>query len=351
MIKLDNFRGSPEELSEFVTSVWSEDYAGKMVFPLWSADYFRWQFDWEGQLDRGNLIAAYDGDELVATLLGIDQNFLLGEREVSGSLWSWMSIRKDYRGQGLARLLDGERVRRLRERETDLIVSYRYLASRHSLAEKPRSRDAVKKFHGKRGAWFRILDPRGMGEWSLNRFEGTLARLSFPLTPVPRIKHFNEQIELITEEHLPECVDLLRRKSSRYPLSIHWNESQLRNQLLGNRIATTFVFRDNGRVRGLINYHLIEYEGRTTARIAHLDVIATEELKAREARELMYAALSEMVRQNAILAVKLNLGDVSSGLMYRTRFLTRPNETYLVLQWLNSHESISRTEKLHLLWR
>ena len=133
-IEIETYRGSVEDLVEFVNRVWTHSYAGKMTFPSWMSNYFEWQFKLDSDPSRQNLIAAYDGPVLAGVLLGTNYPLRSPVGLHAGSHWSWLSIHPDYRSRGIAKLLDQERIVRQIAARSRLIVSYRYVGSRHSQA-------------------------------------------------------------------------------------------------------------------------------------------------------------------------------------------------------------------------
>ncbi len=112
MIEIRTFEGSAGEMHEFVVGVWRSAYTGRMTFPLWSPEYFRWQFDLDSPLAREDLLAAYDGSRLVGTLFSIPLRFHTPAGERTGSQGSWLTIHPDVRGQRIVPQLVEERVRR-----------------------------------------------------------------------------------------------------------------------------------------------------------------------------------------------------------------------------------------------
>ena len=106
MVKLDLFQGDHNELATFVSDVWRRSYSGKMTFPVWSAEYFRWHFPENDPQARERMIAAYDGDRLAGVLLGIPLRFRTPDKSLPGAMCSWLSIDQDYRGHRLAVELD-----------------------------------------------------------------------------------------------------------------------------------------------------------------------------------------------------------------------------------------------------
>jgi len=352
MIRLDDFQGTPEALAEFITPVWRDSYQGRMVYPDWHGDFFRWQMRWDAPGSRRHMIAAYDDDRLIATLLGTSFPFRVRDEQIRGSLWSWMTIDPEYRGRGLATLLDRDRVRRLQDEKNDLIVSYRYFGSRHSLAEQPKKvNGSPRKFNRTVGLWIRLLDPWAMGRWALKPSEGWLARMSFPLTRIPKPGQLESCVRPATEQDIPQCAALIREQTAGMVLSLDWDEESLRHQLLGSSLVTTLVLERAGVVEGFVNFHLLDWVARFSGKVGIFDLIVTDRLESRAASALMNAALRTMVANGAILTVKVRTGDVPASLMWCHHFVPRPADSHLILQWVSLNREIPSRSPTHLLWR
>ncbi|TWT59894.1 hypothetical protein Pan54_06050 [Rubinisphaera italica] len=353
MIRLDDYQRSSSELAEFITSTWRKSYEGKMTFPLWSAEYFEWQLRWKNPHFRRNLIAIYDDSRLVATLLGSEYSFRCGNEILPGSIWSWMTIDPAYRGQGFAKLLNEERIRRLKDRHIDLVVSYRYFGSKNSLAERPHrnSGDNTAKFHNKVGFWVRVLNPQGVWDWSLSSAAAWGARLTSPWAPLPKLGKEENYIRKATPDDIPQCLELIHEKTNSLPLAIHWDQETLSNQLLGSPLSTTLVYEREEKIEGFINFHLLTSFSKCEGQMGLLDVMSTQRLSSRKSLYLMYAAMQEMLNQGAIVALKLRSGDEDLLLMLRSYFAPRAPESHLVMQWIGEEREVPKNAKTHLLWR
>ncbi len=193
-VSIDSYRGSAEELAEFVNEVWEHSYAGKMPFPHWTPAYLKWQLRIRANEDSRSLLAAYEGMRLVGVLLGTDYSFRTPGGIFRGSQWSRLSVHPEYRGKGIAKALDRERIHRQEAAGSKLVVSYRYVGSRHSQAERPDKNFPAEKFHRKVGSSARVLDPTRFRKWRSNRVHGLLAQLAAPMARVPRPRGNDPQI-------------------------------------------------------------------------------------------------------------------------------------------------------------
>lgn len=354
MFEIRPYDGTAEELSRFVVGTWRGDYAGKMAFPLWSADYLRWQLRLDDPSARHHQVAAYDGGRLVGALLGLPSSFRTPAGVVTGQHGSWLSIAPDCRGKGMVGQLTRERVRQQAEHGAGLVAGYRFFGSRHSLAERPdpKKQDPSRSFHAKVGFWARVLDAPRAAAWNVWPLESVLTRIGGPFTPNPHVRSTgNLHIRPLADGDLRGCGELLDRKSKGLPLAVAWIEEDLRQQLTGSPLSKTFVADAGGTIRGLVNYHVLTFLGRTEERVAVIDIIAVDELSARDGDQLVQAALVQMQGEGAVLALKLRCGDAPWGTMLRTHFVPRLPDSYLVLQWIGTPQTIPRRSGLHLLWR
>jgi len=353
MFEVRPYDGTAEELSRFVVGTWRGDYAGKMAFPLWSADYLRWQLRLDDSSARHHQLAAYTGGKLVGALLGLPSSFRTAAGVVSGQHGSWLSIDPAFRGQGMVGELTRERFRQQQEHGAGLIVGYRFVGSKHSLAERPNPKkpDPTRAFHGKLGFWARVLDATRAAAWNVSPLESALTRIGGPFTPNPPAKSF-EGIRPFAASDLTGCLAVLYRQAREKSLSVEWTESDLRHHLTGSPLSQTFVAESPaGEIRGLVNFHILPFLARTEEPVAVIDIIAQGELSWLDGDRLLNAALHRMREQGAILALKLRCGDAPWGTMLRTHFVPRLPDSYLVLQWTDAVQSLPRGSALHLLWR
>ncbi len=352
-LQIDSFRGDVGELSDFVSSVWRESYAGRMTCPVWSPEYMQWHFPLDQPGVRDYLLAAYDGSRLAGVLLGKPFSYRTAERRIAGSLWSWLSIHPSYQGRRLAVQLDQERVRRMREAGNRLVVSYRFFGSRHSQAERPGViPDPYKQFLHQMRFWSRILDPVRFQRWDLKRWEGLLGLLSYPVAGISGPGQWESAIRPARVSDIPALLALLNRTQQECSLAIQWNAIQLRNQLFGSPLTRTLVCEQAGTVRGVINFHVLDFLGRQTPEpIGIVDLAAMKELPGSAQAALVNVALQEMRQMGAILALMPGLGQLPVSTLLRTRWSPTARESHVVLQWTGEPVPVKSDLPLHLLWR
>ena len=353
MLEIRTFDGTAEELATFVVGVWQAAYGGRMAFPMWSAPYLDWQLRLGDEKTRPLQLAAYRDGRLVGTLLATSQRFRTPAGVIDGWHGSWLSVFADERGSGIVKQLAQERLRRTAEAGGKLIVSYRFVGSRHSLAERPvRGKTSPGKvFAGKVGFWARVLDSRKAAAWNVNFVEAQLTAWSRLLTPSPHVGKGAATIRACRADDLPGCVEVMQTETAKLPLAVDWDAATLSHQLLGSTLAKTVVAEVDGKVRGLVNYHVLPFLGRTTELVGIIDLIAVRGLAARDQLWLINTALGEMQRAGAVLAMKLRCGDAPWSLMLKSHFVPRLPDSHLVLQWIGDAVDVPVGQGTHLLWR
>ncbi len=350
MVSIQTYAGSAEELADFVGMVWSRSYAGKMVFPRWTADYFRWQFRRDSIGGGDNLLAAYEGSTLVGVASGTEYSFRTPRGVIPGSHWSWLSVHPDHQGKGIAPALDRERIRRQQASGSELMVTYRYLGS-HSLAGRPNSKSPSKVFLKMLGFWARVLAPDRFARWHYSRLEGLLARMVGPLVRIRSSPANDSLIGDFLPQELDACLQLVQASQQAAALAIHWTPETLLHHLAGSPISQTLVLKESGKITGLVNFHVLPFQARTVENVGVFDLIAFRDATGFGQSRLINAALSRMMAQNAILALKLRCGDTSLWPMLRTVFVPHLPDHSLVLQWMNDPIEIPARSTMHLLWR
>lgn len=358
------FTGTNSEFQAFVQQAWSDAYAGKMSFPVWSTEYFDWQFG--GSQNPNRRLAAYIGDRLVGVLAGRAAEFqtagaAAASKPIIGAHYSWLSVSAAHRGHRIAPLLDDARVAHEQSLNSELVVSYRFHGSKHSLAERPTSTrtaeisnkavgSSTKQFNRSIGFWARPLHPTALRKWNHNRLEGWMAQLAGPI--LPKARHCeSSDVRTFRTEDLTACHNIVRDQKTEFAITNSWSQDSLQWQLNGHPISQTVVALDDGIVTGFINFHVLPFQGRTQQLVGIIDLCCCDRLSPKRQRQLVNEALHRMKHQGAILALKSRTADVSSMLMLRTGFSPRPADSALVFQWVGTRKDISSSDSVQLLWR
>jgi hypothetical protein len=351
MIRVETFQGTPEELAEFVGTVWAASYSGRMIFPIWSADYFRWQFRWEGQQAPDYLLAAYDGNALAGVLLGTDFTFRTSAGPLPGAQWSWLSVHSDFRGRGIAKALNDERIRRQQRHQAPLIVSFRFFGSKHSQAEQHQDNSPSKRFHCKVGNWARILDSERFAQWTYSSLEALAARCTVPLAPRGKTIVPQDGIRDYSPDDLDACLALVRQSQSRASLWIDWTRDQLAHQLGRSPVNQTLVMQIRGSIEGLINFHVLLMQAKTIEKVAIIDLMIFGKVSVARQTKLLRAVRARLAEQQVMLILKPRLGETPHWPLLRDWFVPQPDSSYLVLQGAGEPLPTLPSGPLHVLWR
>lgn len=343
---------TPAELSAFVTRIWRSDYAGRMVIPLWSPEYLDWQLQMSTG-DRRHLLAAYEGERLIGTLLGVPCPLLVNGERRTGLISSWLTIEPDARGAGLVPALKAEQVRRLEDDGGELILSYRYHGTRDSLADRPQPGADDDDTMDARwvGLWVRLLDARRAADWYLFPTDRLLTRFGSPF--LRKLQHRSRTITVrdATEDDLEACLQILREAASSTTLAIAWDNDSLRHHLLGGTVNRGLVACRGEQVVGLLAYHLLPYLGREVADLAIIDLLQVDGMGHFERTAFLKAGLARMRDDGAILAVKMGLGDLPVAAMIDSSFIPRGRDSLQVLRWLKPQARTLLRGRQLVLWR
>ncbi|MFO1093535.1 MAG: GNAT family N-acetyltransferase [Planctomycetaceae bacterium] len=352
MLEVRTYEGDADELSRFVGSVWKATYAGKMPLPIWDSAYFDWQLLWRPPAQRPACVAAYDGDRLVGTLLGEEFRFRWLDREHLATQGSWLSVDPEYRRAGTAGLMLKELKRRHVERGADFQIGYGYEGSRLSLGPKfwgkyPKDTVVPKKL----GFWARVLNYTAVADWELNRLEGIGARTlgwwqrgAARWTPDPNVRQYRAN-------DLPACLELAHGLLDHVQAGIIWDRERLAHQLDYKGFPRTLVYETDGHVAGFVNYHVLDYLGRTTIRVAMIDLLAVHDLPKPAAAALVKTALRQMHDDNVALCLILKTPCFPAGVLLRTGFIPRFADQAILLTKMRPEFEVAGARRFHVLWR
>lgn len=353
MFELRPFDGTADELQRFVVASWSASYHGKMPFPLWTREYFEWNFGLSEGLPRDHLVAAYEGTRLVGTLLGLPFTFQLGGQEFSGTLGSWLSVDPDYRRQRLGTLLRDEMLATHRRLGLKGQVGYIFEGSSLSLGQrfwKPRAAAQLHRL-ARAGFWVRVFDAPRIAAWNCNPLEAFAIRLSQPFTREPPA--VTEQIvRKYQPSDLTECLNLVNRTARQTECAMIWNEVDLERHLHGRGVGSARVLLRQGQVYGVCSFHCLPFQGRTVENVGVIDLLSGPEMTRAEAVHLLNAVMGEMRRQGASMVLRLRTSDVPWTWMAATLFLPRPADSTVCFSAASPDaQQFPVARSLSLLWR
>jgi hypothetical protein len=111
------------------------------------------------------------------------------------------------------------------------------------------------------------------------------------------------------------------------------------------------VYEIDGQAAGFVNYHVLDYLGHGTIRVAMIDLLALEELPGAAGRALVRTALRQMHDDGVALALILNTPCFSAGVLAATGFIPRLADQAVLLTKMNSGFDPGRARRFHVIWR
>lgn len=352
MLEVCTYRGDARELSEFVLRVWRETYADRMPLPLWNPEFFDWQLLWRTPEDRPYCLAVYDGERLVGTLLGEEMRFRWFEQDQLGSMGSWLTVDPEYRRKGVAKLLREELVRRHRQRGAGFQIGYGYHGSRLSLGPKfwktfPKETIIPRSL----GFWVRVLNPKRVAAWELSRLEGWGARMLDWWQPRPARWRPDPRVRAYAERDFVSCLELAHGVLDSVEAGIIWEPERLKHQLDYRGFPNTMVYESDGEVGGFVNYHVLDYLGRGTIRVALIDLLAVGEMSPGEIRTLLRTTLHELSNSGVDLAMILRTPCHPARPLLATGFIPRLADQAILLTRMTEEFDPGQARRFHLYWR
>ncbi|MBI4591166.1 MAG: GNAT family N-acetyltransferase [Candidatus Rokubacteria bacterium] len=352
MIECRTYEGGAAELARFIQDVWRGSYAGRMPVPLWDERYFDWQLLSERPGGRDYLLVAYDGTRLVGSLLAEGFRFRLHDREVDGSMASWMAVDADYRRKGIGTMLYQEQRRRHVERGAAFSLAFVYLQPGVSLGPVFSSSvagDTV--ILGKVGWWARVLDHRAVVGWDVSRRNRLGVSILRALHSGPPLAVGLDGIRGYRPADLPACLALVHGLLARVDLGCVWSPERLAHQLRYEDVPRTLVVEQDGRVGGLVNYYRLDLLGRHPIGAGVIDLLAFGSLPNTTRQRLLLAALAQMREEGMKFALLLRWPAWPSRPLWATGFVPMPRNLSPICFVMDRTVSLARVKRLQVHFR
>jgi predicted N-acetyltransferase YhbS len=122
MVEIKSFKGDFKEVQHLINGAWSEEYRLKHNQPVMeysSVDFLRWNLS-RPNSDPDLILAAYAGSKLVSFGAAMPLNLKFNDQVLRGAVISFLATHVDYQGQGIAKNLMREGLRRGVEKGYDL---------------------------------------------------------------------------------------------------------------------------------------------------------------------------------------------------------------------------------------
>ena len=301
-----------------------------MMLPLWDARYFDWQLLSERPGGRDFLVAAYDGTKLVGSLLGEKFRFRLHDQEFDATMGSWLTVDPEYRRQGVGIKLFDEQHRRHLEHDVKFHLGYGYTGADEHGSQVLEELSGQHRRIGTR----RLLgtDVRSAAGFTLGLDSARSAGVENPW-PIPKpasAPRFTGVYRRYRPEDLGDCLQLAHRLLDRVDMGYVWSADRLAHQLAGSDMPRTLVAERDGRVVGFVNWYLIDFLGRYPLPGAMVDLMAFGSMSLSESKDLIRAALDQIVQEGAKFALALRLPCYPFMPLAQTGWITMPRDFSLI---------------------
>jgi GNAT superfamily N-acetyltransferase len=349
-VEIRSYSGDYADVAELARRVWIPIYAGKTWFPLWDADFFRWQY---GAQAAPLSVAAYDGRRLVGSILSMPHELRMGSSTRRIGITSWCTVDPDYRPAGLAmRLIETSR---RRHHEQELAFSLGLVSGdRDSLAWRFWNLYAQAQPHNLRflfrfGVWVKIMAWPTVARASIANWERWTITAGGPViaaVPFGRDGH----VRAYRVEDLDACADMVQQSSGRLDWALHWTTARLARQL-DHPVCRTLVFERGDKVRGVINYHHLMFHGHHALRAALIDLWADDALSPGDRVRFLSHACQEMRDSGIEFVVALRSALMPAAAFVANLFLPFPGDGHIVAMYPGVGLVLSRPRTWHLLLR
>jgi GNAT superfamily N-acetyltransferase len=349
-IEIRGYCGDFEDVAEFARRVWTSAYRGKMWFPLWDADFFRWQI---GPQSGALSAVAYDKAKLVGCSFAIPHALRMGSSVLPIGLGSWTSIDPDYHHLRIGQRL----IEALHQRHAEMglafcigVVSGGPRSPAHRFwAAYARAFPHNACFLFRFGFWAKVLAPDKVKRAGVDAWE-RLASSAFG--PVLRlIPHQRDpDVRPYCAGDLEPCVRILDKASAHCDWALVWSAKRLANHLAG-ATSRTFVLERNGRVQGMVNCHCLSFQGREPARTALIDLWADDDVTAAQRMRLLGHLCNDLRERDVHLVLALRSAMMPPAAFAANVFLPVPAPMRMIALYVGSGVSLSPPKTWSLVMR
>jgi GNAT superfamily N-acetyltransferase len=338
-ISIETFRGDFDALERMALASWREEY-GEASFPNFYRPAFL-HYLTDRIADKRHLIAAYRGDEILAFMANVPQNFKYRDHSYRAIYSCLLVARKEFLRRGLATALIEEALR--------VNENFRYDFSLLTLEKGHGSTKLMKKmaaaghpmhFVKKIRVIARIIDlarvnaSEGLKGWERAAIRVIGGARSSASEGASALREYRL-------EDLDACVSLLNGYQERVPLALIWDRDGLSAELACPDVSQTLVYDRDGRVEGLVNFIYHEHLGKTKERWAWVNHMAYPGLSRGERKDFVNAFLRYAKAAGCIGAIEWTRGYYPQGPFYRAHFFPY-FRTVNMMSWSLNPEVIVR---------
>jgi hypothetical protein len=172
------------------------------------------------------------------------------------------------------------------------------------------------------GYWVKVLAPQTMVRAGVKAWERTASRALgglLRLTP----HRYDSDVRAYHADDLEQCAQLLDKASAGIDWALVWSAEHLKNQL-ESPLSGTFVFERDGRVRGMVNYHILLLQGREPVRTALIDLWAGDDLTGPQRVRLLSHLCNDLRACDVDLVMALRCAMMPASAFAANLFLPTP---------------------------
>jgi hypothetical protein len=348
-IEIRDYCGNFEDVAQLACRAWNRDYHGNMWFPLWDAEFFRWQIKEGSRL----ALAAYAGAKLVGTFFSVPHVLRMAAATHPIGLASWCTVDPEYRSSRIALSL----IAALRRRHQELglafsigVVSADETSRAHRFwRQYTETFPQDLRFLFPVRFWIKVLSPRKMARAAIAGWERMGVRIAGPLVRfVPPVSA--AEVRAYRGADLQECADLLSKTSAHCEWALSWPRDRLASQL-ASPACGCLVLQRPAQVKGLVNYHYTIMQGREALRTAVIDLWGDDHLTLPEQMRLL-GNVCEMLRAQGLdLVLALRSAVMPSAALLATLFIPQPAHAHMVALFPKNGVRLTRPSSWSLLLR
>ena len=344
-IEIRTYEGDGSDLQELTNRSWRATVGGKALFPLWSQAYFQWRLLDPRGGGRDFLVGAYRGAKLIGCILGEPLSFVVGGRNVRGTLSSWLTVDPEDPSPRSALMMMSAFRSRHREHGMSFSMGFNDAISRRfweTLAKRPphdvHVLDDV-------WMWTRIFDGRVVAEAGLtpgDRLVPVVAKLIPGLRPRP-----SSPVRGYLPGDLPRCHEWLAEQGKGADVRIDWSDARLDLQL-NHPHARTIVLEDGGRA-GFINYYGIQLFGARPVNVGMIDLFAGT-LSFWQQLALLETACRRMKEEGLHMTAMMKSQASPQAVLSLAGFMPYPANVNLFWFFVDPELRIEKPARYHVLF-
>ena len=318
-VTFETFRGDVEDLEAMAHTAWRDEYGLDSYPNLYSPKYFDYLC---GAIEhRDHLIGAYRNNMLTAFLAALPRRFHFKGEIYRAALACLLVTRKEAFRKGIALGLVAKALEINKKYGYDFALLYLETGHRSSkmlrkLKEAGNPVHKVKRMN----VIIRAIDlEKIFASENVKWYEKALMR-TLKLDKVnPRPRHAS--IRRFQAEDLDQCGKLLDDHKNNVTLTRILDPDECLRELNYKDVSHSLVWDENGTIRGLINWALIDHVGKFPQRWAWLNHLHFGDLNPQESNELVRAFVLKTKVQQAAGAVEWAKNYYRKGPLWKNRFI------------------------------